>query len=72
MSFLNRKLFGIQHFCNLADPILLMCATLQIQLLYPEPGHVEIQADHLWSTIVSVIKEAIAGNWDNYISFHLF
>ena len=30
-------------------------------MLQPKPGWVEIDPDQLWSSVVSVLKEAIAG-----------
>lgn len=34
---------------------------LQVSLLYPQPGYVEIDPDALWSKVVAVVKEAISG-----------
>lgn len=34
----------------------------QIELLYPDVGHVEIDPDKLWASVIKVVKEAIAGN----------
>uniref|UniRef100_A0A1B6DGB8 Glycerol kinase 5 n=1 Tax=Clastoptera arizonana TaxID=38151 RepID=A0A1B6DGB8_9HEMI len=36
-------------------------AKQEITLLYPQPGHVEINPDQLWENVVQVIKEAIKG-----------
>lgn len=32
---------------------------IQIKLIYPEPGFVEIDPDHLWEIIVKVIKDTL-------------
>jgi glycerol kinase len=32
-----------------------------VSLLYPQPGYVEIDPELLWSKVVAVVKEAIAG-----------
>lgn len=35
------------------------CATEQVELIYPEPHHVEIDPDQLWSSVVRTIQAAI-------------
>lgn len=35
------------------------CATEQVELIYPEPHHVEIDPDQLWSSVVRTIQGAI-------------
>ncbi|KMQ91932.1 glycerol kinase 5, partial [Lasius niger] len=34
---------------------------MHIELIYPEPGFVEIDPDHLWRIIVKVIKDTLKG-----------
>lgn len=34
---------------------------LQVELLYPKPGFVEIDPDRLWEAIVGVINDVLKG-----------
>lgn len=35
----------------------------QVQLLYPQPGYVEIDPDELWELIIKVIKNTFRGRF---------
>lgn len=49
------------QFINKSESNFLSHVYTQINLLYPKPGYVEIDPDELFESVVTVIKDALAG-----------
>ena len=46
---------------NPLDTVVILFAFIQIELIYPQPGWVELDQDVLWQQTQDVIKGALAG-----------
>lgn len=43
-----------------------------VNLIYPQPGHVEINPDELWESTINIIRNAIHSKFTNTLYLHFY